>query len=296
MVFVPYLITFRESIEAALVVAIIVAYLQKTGRQRLHRYVWLGVGAGVAASIALGFALLRVYGGLSGTAEEVFEGVAAIIATAVLTSMILWMARNSRLIKGEIEEKMDTALTSGFLLGIAVLTFIMVFREGVETVLFLTAVSFVDPGGTGLGVALGFVTALALAVLMLRGIARLPGRRFFLWSSLLLLIFAAGLAGFGTHEIMEAAEHSGADLGWWGEKAYNVNPPPAAGLACASVGDPGCNLFHEKGVVGAVLAALVGYDGNPENLRVVVYLGYWLVLGLVLLRTYRPRSVKEPTA
>jgi high-affinity iron transporter len=98
----------------------------------------------------------------------------------------------------------------------------------------------------------------------------------------LLIVFAAGLAGYGVHELLEAGEMGGVQFGVWGQQAFNVNPPLNP--------DGSYPLFHEKGVVGGIFAALVGYDGNPEWLRVIVYVGYWLVVGLYALRSFRQKQ------
>ena len=96
---------------------------------------------------------------------------------------------------------------------------------------------------------------------------------------LLLLVFGAGLAGYGVHELIEAGEHSGMDFGWFGEKPFDINP--------AVNPDGSYPLLHEKGIIGSILKGLVGYDGNPEWLRIIVYLGYWLVVGSYVYNQYR---------
>ncbi len=118
-----------------------------------------------------------------------------------------------------------------------------------------------------------------IVVVMMRGTRRLDIGSFFRYTSVLLLVFAAGLAGYGVHELIEAGEGVGLDFGVLGEPAFDVNPPvnPSGGFP----------PLHEKGLVGSILKALVGYDGNPEWLRVAVYLGYWLVVGYYLYRKNR---------
>lgn len=282
----PLLITFREALEAALIVGILAAYLKKIGRADLNRYLLIGVVGAVATSIVAGGVAAYVYGGLGGVSAELFEGFASISATAVLTYMIFWMIRNSRLIRGELEEKIHTTVTKGYVYGIAVLAFVAVAREGLETVLFLTAFAVQDFAATLVGMVAGVGIVMGLSFLMMRGIYRLDIRRFFKYTSVLLLIFSAGLFGYGVHELIEAAEHSGIEIGPLAAHAYDINPAD------------GASIFHEKGVVGSILKALVGYDGNPEWLRVIVYLGYWAVVGGYLFRSYRsmetlPVSVKD---
>lgn len=272
--FPSLLITFREALEAALIVAIMVSYLRRVGKERLNVYAYLGAGAAIAVSLVLGVALQVVYGGLDAFAAELFEGVASLTAVAVLTYMIFWMTKHSRDIRGEIEENIDVAIGSGELYGIAALSFIAVFREGLETVLFLSTSFFQDPTGTIIGLLAGSAIVLVLAVLMVRGTRSLDIKVFFTYTSILLVVFAAGLAGYGVHELIEAGERVGVDLGPLGEPAFDVNPPVNP--------DGSYPALHEKGIVGLILKALIGYDGNPEWLRVIVYLGYWAVIGYYL--------------
>lgn len=276
MVFASLLVTFREALEASLIVTIVSAYLRKIGRTELNRYLLAGSLAAVLASLALGWTIHLIYGELEGPAAQIFEGTAALTATIVLTYMVFWMGRNARTIRHEIEQRVDIAVSRGQTYGIFALAFVAVVREGIETVLFLTGVFFLDPSGTVIGITLGIGTVLILVMLLLKGTYKLDIRRFFKYSSILLVVLAAGLAGFGVHELIEASESSGVQLGLLSQEAFNINPVDNT------------DIFHEKGIVGSILRALVGYDGNPEWLRVVVYLSYWTIVGAYLLRAYRP--------
>lgn len=278
-----FLLTFREALEAALIVVIVASYLKKTGRPNLNKYLLEGTVAAIGASVLLGLAVLAVYGELPEVSAEIFEGVASLTATAVLTYMLLWMTRHAQTIKAELERKVETSVSKGQLWGIGVLSFVAVFREGVETVLFLTTLATTDSLGTLLGLIIASVAVIVLAVILMKGIYRLDIKRFFQVTSIILIIFAAGLTGYGVHELIEAGESSGINLGVLGQKAFNINPPLNP--------DGTYPLLHEKGAVGSVLAALVGYDGNPEWLRVLVYLGYWLVLGTYVIMIYRKKEV-----
>jgi len=276
------LITFREALEAALIVAIIASYLQKIRKQSFNKYLYQGVVAAIAVSAVLGVAIFRIYGGLTGASAEMFEGVASLTATVVLTYMILWMARHAQKIKAELELKVEVAVSTGQLIGIVALSFVAVFREGLETVLFLTTLAIIDPVGTAFGVVLASAIVIILALLLMKGVYRLDIKKFFQYTSIILVVFAAGLAGYGTHELIEAGEDSGIQFGVLGQKAFNINPSLNS--------DGSYPSLHEKGVIGSVFAALVGYDGNPEWLRVIVYLAYWLIVGAYVIKTYRKAS------
>ena len=274
-----FLITVREALEAALIVAIMVSYLKKMGKESLSRYAYLGSGVAIVLSLILGVAVQAIYGGLDKVTAELFEGVASLTAVVVLTYMIFWMTEHSKDIKGELQDKIDVAIDRKELYGIAFLAFVAVFREGLETVLFLTTTFFQDSVGTLAGVAAGAAVVLVLAVLLIKGTYRLDLKRFFTYTSILLVVFAAGLAGYGVHELIEAGERTGIDIGVLGDHAYDINPPVNP--------DGSYPILHEKGLVGSILKALVGYDGNPEWLRVIVYVGYWLVVGYYLYRKNR---------
>lgn len=266
-----FLITFREALEAALIVSVIIAYLGKIGRKDLYKYLYLGTSIAIVVSLLLGWGVITFYGTLSANAERIFEGVASVTATVVLTYMIFWMAKNARRIGEELQEKVDIVVTTGSVFGIVTLAFVSVLREGLETVLFLTAMTSTDPVGTIGGAFLGIGTVLLLAFLMMKGIYRLNIQKFFKYTSVILVIFAAGLLGYGVHEFIEAGL-----LPPIIEHVWNVNPTDVM------------HPLHENGAIGSILKALVGYDGNPELLRVIVYVGYWMVIGYYLLRTYAP--------
>jgi len=283
--FPSFLITFREALEAALIVAIIVSYLEKVGKSKLSRYAYLGSGTAILLSLVLGFLVQSLYGGLNEVAAQLFEGFASLTAVAVLSYMIFWMTGHSKRIKGELHDKIDVAISSNELYSIASLAFVAVFREGLETVLFLSTAFIQDAAGTLLGVIVGGTIVLGLAVLLIRGTYKLDLKRFFGYTSILLVVFAAGLSGYGVHELIEAGEGTGIDFGILGEKPFDINPPLNP--------DGSYPLLHEKGVVGSILKALVGYDGNPEWLRIMVYLGYWLVVGSYVYRSYRETKELE---
>lgn len=280
MVVAQYLLTFREVLEAALLSAIILAFLAKTGRAAMTRYAWYGVYGATAGSFAVGAGILVLYGQLSTATRILFEGVAALAAVAVLTSMIYWMAFRGRLMRQEIEGRVETAATQGALVGVASVTFVLVFREGLETVLFLTPFLVQDAALTILGAALGLGAGIVLAYAVFRVGLKLDIRRFFYFTSILLVLLGGGLLGYGVHELVEYAEDfGGANLGWWSSSAFNLGLPES---------DP----LHNKGVIGSIFAVMFGYDTDPEWARVVAHAAYLAVaLPLVVLIYRRPEAV-----
>lgn len=217
--------------------------------------------------------ILVIYSTLSGIAEEIFEGVTSLIAAGVLTFMIVWTAKNARSLKNEIQQRIDLTLTGRQMFGIASLAFIIVFREGLETVLFLTALVIIDPTGTIIGISTGLISVSVLAILIWKGAYRLDIGKFFKVTSIVLVIFAAGLTAFGIHELNEA----GVVLGVI-EPLWDLNPGVVAGEPYP--------ILHERGAIGLVLKSLVGYNGNPSLTEVAGYVIYWLIVGAFLLKTY----------
>jgi len=278
------LVTFREALEAALIVAIVASYLKKIGKQKFNRYLYQGVLAAVIVSALVGVGIFAAFGELSDTSAEIFEGAASITATVVLTYMILWMAQHAQNIRTELERKIEAAITTGQLVGIIALSFVAVLREGLETVLFLTALATTDAAGTALGIVVASVIVVALAFLIIRGTYRLDIKKFFQYTSVILIVFAAGLAGSGIHDLIEAGGDLGIQFGVLAQPAYNINPPVNP--------DGSFPLLHDQGAVGSILGSLIGYTGNPEWLRIIVYLAYWLIVGAFVLRTYRKTSAK----
>lgn len=272
--FVSFLITFREALEAALIIGIITAYVAKLGRKDLNRYINIGIISALIASLAVALAFRAIYGELSGINEQVFEGAAALTAAIVLTYMIFWMAENSKQIKGEVRDKIDLAVSTNQIRGIAVLSFIAVFREGVETVLFLGTLAIQSPVDTVTGFIIGLVSVVALSFLMFKGIYSLDASMFFRYTSILLVIFSAGLVAVSVHEFNEAGIIPAIK-----EDVWNLNPPINP--------DGSYPLLHEKGLIGGTLKALIGYNGNPSLSEVLAYIGYWVIIGIYVYRTYR---------
>jgi FTR1 family protein len=197
------IITLREGIEAALLVAIIVAYLRKENGGAGLRWVWAGIGVAVAASLAGGVLLRNV-----AVNEEVFEGLLYLASAAIVCSMLLWMWRHSRGLSGEIRGTLGRIVERGGTavgLGLFLFTFLMIFREGVETVLFLAAVSLTTTGVAALlGTLAGLSLAVLFGVLFARGSLRVDLARFLRVTAIALLVFVVQLLVNGYHELAEA--------------------------------------------------------------------------------------------
>src|SRR6187200_3260266 len=175
----------REGVEAALIVAIICAYLAKTGNKDQFPLVFLGAGAAIGLSAVLGIILFVTVGGFEEPYEQIFEAVTLIAAASVVTWMLFWMRRQARSVKGELQAAVDRVLSSGSGWGLALLAFMAVIREGIETALFITGQVFAaSTEASGelsivVGAVLGLITAAALGWLIYVGARRINYGTFF---------------------------------------------------------------------------------------------------------------------
>jgi high-affinity iron transporter len=199
------LVVLREGFEASLIVGIVLAFLDRTGRRDGFWPVWLGAGAALLVSVAVGALLFVVGAELDGTSEMVFEGCAMLFAAGLLTWMVFWMRRQARTIRHDLESQVEHALANGSALGLALVAFVGVLREGVETALFLFGtVEGSNRLLAATSAAVGLAAAVALGYIFYKGAARLNLRLFFTVTSVLLLLFAGWLLAQGLHELSEA--------------------------------------------------------------------------------------------
>ncbi len=185
-----------------------------------------------------------------GRAEKVFEGLAMLLAAGVLTWMIFWMNRYAHTLRAKLEEKVRQATLDGGKSGLFALAFLAVMREGIELALFLSAASFAtDVRQTLLGALLGFGAVILIAWVLFASLLELKLRQFFQVTSILLILFAAGLVAHGVHEFNEA--------NWIPaviEHVWDLNP-----------------VLDEKSPGGEILKALFGYNGNPSLTEILAY-------------------------
>lgn len=198
------IVTLREGIEAALVVGIIAAFLRREGYDRFLGAVWTGIGGALVLSVAMATVLYRL-----AVNEEVFEGLLYLVSAIVVASMLAWMWRHARAISGEVKGALARIVaretTRGVWLGVFLFTLLMVFREGVETVVFLSALSL-STGGllTILGATLGLAAAIVFGVLFVLGSLKIDLQRFFTITGIALAVFVLQLLCNGYHELSEA--------------------------------------------------------------------------------------------
>jgi high-affinity iron transporter len=274
-VLASYLIALREGLEASLVVSILVAYLVRTDRSRLLPRIWAGVGIAVAVSLAFGALLTYGPKGLTFRAQEAIGGTLSIVAVGFVTWMVFWMARTARTLSGELKGAIDRA-AEGSRLGLVIVAMLAVGREGLETALFLWAAtqSLGSESGTSeplLGAALGLLTAVVLAYLFYRGALRLNLGTFFTWTGYALIFVAAGVLGYGIHDLQEAAILPGLNT-----LAWDVE-----------------HLIAPDGVLGTLLKGTLNFSPRTTVLEAVVWFAY---VGVVLPLYIRANRSPQPRA
>ena len=265
-----FLITLREGLEAALIIGIILAYLSRTDNRQGFKPVWVGISLAVVTSLIGGATIFLLVGEFSGQAEEIFEGIAMFVAAGILTWMIFWMRKQAINIKAHLHAQIQSVLTSGSSLGLVMLAFVVVVREGIETALFLFAATRVaeSPVLFAVGGFLGLVIAIVIGYSIYRGTSRLNLRTFFNVTSIVLIVFAAGLLAHGIHEFHEAGI-----IPPLVEHVWDIN-----------------HILPEKSTFGLFLKAILGYNGNPSLVEVTTYSVY---LALTLGAYFRPVTVVE---
>jgi len=265
-----FVITFRETLEAALIVGIILSYLIKTKQVKFINIVYVAIAAGIVASIFGAILFNVVAGGFEGTAEKLFEGVIMLIGAALLTTMIFWMMKQKHL-ASELRHKVADELDDAHKFGIFSLVFIAILREGIETVIFLASASYVTGENSMIGAILGIAVAIVLGYVIYVGSTRINIKKFFNVTSIILILFAAGLVAHGLHELQEAGV-----VPIVVEHVWDINPPENA--------DGTFPLLHENGHVGSIFKGLLGYNGNPSLLEVISYLIYLVLIFFVWRR------------
>ncbi len=259
-----FVIFLREGIEASMIVAILLSYLDKIGQRQRFRDVFWGIASAFVLILGGGVAtyfLIDHYNGSN--VQAYFETSTYLLAAGFLTAMTFWMSKHARTMSSELRERSDAALSKGSRLGVGLLAFQAVGREGLETMVFTLAIVFASshqgPTPRGnlllLGAALGLAVAMAIAVAIYRLGAKLNYQIFFRVLGVVLMIFAAGLLA----DAVENLQH----LGWL---------PFGTHVLWNTSG-----TITEGSNLGDVLHSLVGYADRPTVLQGVVWVVYLVV-------------------
>ncbi|MHB1500402.1 MAG: FTR1 family iron permease [Candidatus Dormibacteria bacterium] len=277
-----FVIFLREGVEASMIVAILLAYLDRSGRREHFRDVYMGVGAALVLAFgggAAAFLMIHTYAG--SRVQTIFETGTFLLACSVLTYMTFWMHSHARSLSAELRAKADSAMGRGARWSLALLAFQAVGREGLETVVFTLAIFFATVNtpanfatsipAAALGAALGLGGALVIAWAIFRVGHRLDLGRFFRVVGTLLMLFAAGLLADAIENLQQ--------LHWLPYLSHPLWNTSA--------------ILSEGGTLGDILHTFLGYAAQPTGLQVSVYLTYLVaaVGGFVWMST-RPSRPK----
>ena len=254
----PALVIFlREGVEGSMIIAILLAYLNRIGRRDHFRDVFVGVGAALVlatAGGALAYETIRRWDG--SRVQTIFETATYLLAVAALTYMTLWMHRHARTLSSELRARTDAALDSSARWGLGLLAFQAVGREGLETVVFMLAIIFSTSAAGALGGAsIGLAIAIGIAFVLYKLGHKINLARFFTSIGVLLMVFGAGLLADSIENLQQ--------LGW-----LPVMNEPMWHSA---------NLLSESSALGDVLHSFLGYSDAPTPLQLVIYVAYLAV-------------------
>ena len=264
------LIALREGFEAALIVSIVLAFVRRGDRPELGRWVWAGTAAAIGVSLVAGLILHFTIDGLVGEARARTFAAICLAAAALLTWMIFWMRKHARHLKGHLEGKAAGALETGSGLGLALVAFAAVLREGLETALFLVSSTTTSAGTEVIaGTLIGLAIAVVLGVAVYHGSRWFNMRRFFQVTGVLIILFAAGLLAKAAFFLQVAG-----DLGTVNDAVYNVTS---------------IRWLTTETQVGRFLAGIFGWDPRPSLEQVVAYLGYLVPVLVAFFREPSPR-------
>lgn len=271
-----FLITLREGLEIALVIAILAAYLVKSGRSAMLRSMWVGVAAAAGVCVAAGVAFHLLVGNFEGKSEQFIEGALAASAAVVLTWMIFWMRKNARGLSTELRAKLEGATTGK---AVTVVAFVAVAREGFETVLFLLSAENGTSSAASVitGGVLGLIASSILGVVVYKRGQKLSLQTFFKVTGLLLIMFAAGLVGKAFHEFRE----------FFGFETGRLIAPPVWNLADGP---------FASGKLFDFLKGFFGWTSDPEPIRVITYVAYLIPVLWLFLKSPKPTATAQSTA
>ena len=283
-----FLIMFREVLEGVLVVGILYTFIVKTGRLHLKKSIINGVTASFIATGIFAVIFQIAYGGFEGKQAALFEGTTMLIAALLLSTMIIWMGRNKNVAASLEKEASDIIeKDKNVSLGLFALTFFAIFREGVEVVLFMYAIVIQSDGLSIGGSILGSLIALMIGYTIFIQGKKVPLKKFFNVTSILLIFVCAGLVAYGVHEFEEAfyTKDEMKKMEVW-----NVNEQgPIFGFNIDDNGIPK-PLLSDKGAVGQLFKGFFGYNGNPTSTEISSWLLTLILVSFLWKKAGQPAT------
>ena len=255
-----FVIGLREGLEAALIVGIVAAFLNQSGRRDLLAKVWLGVGLALVLCLGVGIGLHILSADLPQKQQEGLETVVGAIAVAMVTYMVIWMRRHSRDLKKQLEGAAGSAMASGSGSALVAMAFLAVLREGFETAVFLLAAfnNSSNPSEAGAGAILGVAVAVLLGYGIYRGGVSINLSKFFRFTGVVLVLVAAGL--------VVSALHTAHEAGW-----LNSGQSNTVDLSW---------LVRPGSVQSSLLTGMLGLQPRPVLIELIGWLVYLIPIGL----------------
>jgi high-affinity iron transporter len=277
-----FIIVFREVLEASLVVGIIYLLLEKSNLKGHFKKLWLGVGAAIAASIAVGYLVILAKNSLgNNSTQALFEGVFLYLTAFLIWYVIFWLSKNVS-DKKELESSTLNAIKISSW-GVFFVVFFAILREGFETAIFLISSLSITGTFSYLGFFLGAILAILIGYLIVIQGRKVNIRNIFKYSTLLLVFLASGMIAYGTHEVEEYIVKSEIIEDFNSDDIYRPWDilQPKDSLSESDVAfmytydgskEKYVHLFHDKGSVGVFLKGFFGYNSNPNLPELVLWL------------------------
>ena len=277
-----FIIVFREVLEASLVVGIIYLLLEKSNLKDHFKKLWLGVGAAIAASIAVGYLVILAKNSLgNNSTQALFEGIFLYLTAVLIWYVIFWLSKNVS-DKKELESSTLNAITISSW-GVFFVVFFAILREGFETAIFLISSLSITGTFSYIGFFIGAILAILIGYLIVIQGRKVDIRNIFKYSTLLLVFLASGMIAYGTHEVEEYIVKSEIIEDFNSDDIYRPWDilQPKDSLSESDItfmykydGSKGkyVHLFHDKGSVGVFLKGFFGYNSNPNLPELVLWL------------------------
>jgi high-affinity iron transporter len=298
-----FIITLREGVEAALVVGIVLACLNKAKQAYLKIWAYAAITVGIAASGMIGVLLAQASQSLAqsqnpyaATLELFLEAIFGLVAIGMLSWMLIWMTKQARFMKRQVEGAVERAMNTNAGWGVFTLVFIAIVREGFEAVLFIVA-KFQQGIAPSLGAVAGVLLSAGIGALMFRWGVKINVRRFFQVMGIFLLLIISGLvvSSLGKFDTaiatLAASDRQSADMCFFYERFTKVHSCNLGGLVWNT-----SEVLPEDQFPGLVLSALFGYTDKLYLVPAVAYVVFLLSIGGMYFRSLNPQKPKELTA
>jgi high-affinity iron transporter len=295
-----FVITLREGVEAALVVGIVLACIKKAKQGNLTLWVYAAIATGIAASGIVGVLLSQVAQALSqsqnpyaATLELFLESIFGLVAIVMLSWMLIWMTKQARFMKGQVEGAVEQAMATNAGWGVFTLVFFAILREGFETVLFIVA-KFQQGLIPSLGSAAGLTVAAGIGALLFKWGVKINIRRFFQVMGIFLLLIVSGLvvSSLGHFDTAIATlaqtDRQSAGMCFFYEKFTKVHSCNLGGLVWNT-----SKVMPEDKFPGLLLSALFGYTDQLYLVQAIGYIGFIISIGSMYFRSLNPPKSKQ---